>query len=91
MGSTDYACDDDGIAFITINNPSRKNAMTYQMIEQMYRHLTVAGNEARVVILTGAEDAFCAGIDLHFLSGICLLYTSPSPRDQRGSRMPSSA
>ena len=27
-------------------------------------------------------DAFCA---------TCLLYTSPSPRDQRGSRMPSSA
>ena len=24
-------------------------------------------------------------------SGDCLLYTSPSPRDQRGSRMPSSA
>ena len=24
-------------------------------------------------------------------SGRCLLYTSPSPRDQRGSRMPSSA
>ena len=25
------------------------------------------------------------------LAGACLLYTSPSPRDQRGSRMPSSA
>ena len=25
------------------------------------------------------------------LLGCCLLYTSPSPRDQRGSRMPSSA
>ena len=25
------------------------------------------------------------------LSNDCLLYTSPSPRDQRGSRMPSSA
>ena len=25
------------------------------------------------------------------LSDFCLLYTSPSPRDQRGSRMPSSA
>ena len=24
-------------------------------------------------------------------TGLCLLYTSPSPRDQRGSRMPSSA
>ena len=27
----------------------------------------------------------------HELSGICLLYTSPSPRDKRQSRMPSSA
>ena len=27
----------------------------------------------------------------HTLTEICLLYTSPSPRDQRGSRMPSSA
>ena len=26
-----------------------------------------------------------------FQAGACLLYTSPSPRDQRGSRMPSSA
>ena len=25
------------------------------------------------------------------LNNVCLLYTSPSPRDQRGSRMPSSA
>ena len=28
---------------------------------------------------------------LHELVHVCLLYTSPSPRDQRGSRMPSSA
>ena len=26
-----------------------------------------------------------------YIAKICLLYTSPSPRDQRGSRMPSSA
>ena len=26
-----------------------------------------------------------------YMRGNCLLYTSPSPRDQRGSRMPSSA
>ena len=43
-------------------------------------------------------DKFWGGssvlVDLHNVveSGICcLLYTSPSPRDQRGSRMPSSA
>ena len=31
--------------------------------------------------------------DFYYLSRatLCLLYTSPSPRDQRGSRMPSSA
>ena len=32
----------------------------------------------------------CAGCDRDDYDG-CLLYTSPSPRDQRGSRMPSSA
>ena len=34
---------------------------------------------SRWTLLTGMHD------------GRCLLYTSPSPRDQRGSRMPSSA
>ena len=33
-------------------------------------------------------EALCIGTELH---KTCLLYTSPSPRDQRGSRMPSSA
>ena len=31
------------------------------------------------------------GLDQPKLVQYCLLYTSPSPRDQRGSRMPSSA
>ena len=30
-------------------------------------------------------------LTINLLIGSCLLYTSPSPRDQRGSRMPSSA
>ena len=32
-----------------------------------------------------------AGISVHGYPGFCLLYTSPSPRDKRQSRMPSSA
>ena len=32
-----------------------------------------------------------AEIEGEYQKAICLLYTSPSPRDQRGSRMPSSA
>ena len=30
-------------------------------------------------------------VNIEVESNCCLLYTSPSPRDQRGSRMPSSA
>ena len=45
------------------------------------------------------EQGYNVGRIVSFLSGLpdtvpgatCLLYTSPSPRDQRGSRMPSSA
>ena len=49
----------------------------------------------RVFIVTGAARGIglaCAQRlvdDGHRI--VCLLYTSPSPRDQRGSRMPSSA
>ena len=35
--------------------------------------------------------AYVSEKDLTFTDYLCLLYTSPSPRDQRGSRMPSSA
>ena len=80
MTSTDYQCDNDGIATITINNPRRRNAMTYPMIEELYDNLSHASQEARVVILTGAEDAFCAGIDLNFLSEI--------PPEDRGIKVP---
>ena len=39
----------------------------------------------------GAFDLKACGYDDPILISGCLLYTSPSPRDQRGSRMPSSA
>ena len=38
-----------------------------------------------------AEDVMVEFAGAGLGTGSCLLYTSPSPRDQRGSRMPSSA
>ena len=44
-----------------------------------------------LVVLTSKIEAHVNGIISNMSINICLLYTSPSPRDQRGSRMPSSA
>ena len=41
--------------------------------------------------LFGYKKGAFSGADKDKKGLICLLYTSPSPRDQRGSRMPSSA
>ena len=41
--------------------------------------------------LSGVGAHHQNGVAERGLKTICLLYTSPSPRDQRGSRMPSSA
>ena len=46
-------------------------------------HALVQAKEADRIVRTGQATGA--------LHGVCLLYTSPSPRDQRGSRMPSSA
>ena len=44
------------------------------------------------LILVGKDSNVQDGTVMHTDMGYpCLLYTSPSPRDQRGSRMPSSA
>ena len=43
------------------------------------------------VIVNYPNSMLSSGIIKNFSINTCLLYTSPSPRDQRGSRMPSSA
>ena len=46
--------------------------------------------ENNLTVQRGRLDQRSANIDLN-QSKICLLYTSPSPRDRQKSRMPSSA
>ena len=47
--------------------------------------------ESRVAVSGDLVIDVQKGFELSQQSRLCLLYTSPSPRDQRGSRMPSSA
>ena len=51
-------------------------------------------SDIRVIEIADEQGEYCgrvlAGLGADVIK-VCLLYTSPSPRDQRGSRMPSSA
>ena len=56
------------------------------------RVIRVALQPAWVALIIGATLlAALGGLWAGLQQDTCLLYTSPSPRDQRGSRMPSSA
>lgn len=56
----------DGVATIKLNRPARRNAFTLAMIEEWRTHLRAAeyDDAVTVVVVTGAGDAFCSGIDL---------------------------
>ena len=57
---------DDAVLTLTLNRPRRKNALNADLWAALREALTAAGNDpdVRVVVLTGAGDAFCAGADL---------------------------
>jgi enoyl-CoA hydratase len=54
------------IALLTLDRPERKNALSIALRDEISGALEVlAGDEAlKVVVITGAGDAFCAGFDL---------------------------
>jgi len=57
---------DDAIATITLDRPAALNALTVPLKVELLSALTTIGADPaiRVVILTGAGRAFCAGQDL---------------------------
>ena len=56
----------DGILTLTLNRPDKLNAFTAKMLKEMVEVFTKvnADDDVRVIILTGAGRAFCAGADL---------------------------
>src|SRR5512146_14449 len=57
-----------GVATLTLNRPEKRNAISYRMMEEILQALDeVDASAARVLILTGADNAFCAGMDLQAL------------------------
>jgi methylglutaconyl-CoA hydratase len=59
---------DDAVAVLTFNRPERRNAISHTMITEILQALDeVKASVARALILTGAANAFCAGMDLQSL------------------------
>lgn len=57
--------DNPPIRTITLNRPERRNAMTREMQDELIEVLEkTAEGSFRVLILTGAGEAFCSGLDL---------------------------
>ncbi len=61
----------DGVGTITLNRPEKLNAASWQLAEELsgllYR--LRSDDTVRVILLTGAGRAFCAGGDVEFLAG----------------------
>lgn len=76
-----------GLATLTLNRPDKRNAMSPAMIEELLLALDeVEKGPTRVLILTGAGKAFCAGMDLDALKALAeesahTLLESKGPQD----------
>jgi len=63
--------DDGPIRSITLHRPERRNAMTPEMQLELIAALEeTASSSCRVVVLAGAGDAFCSGLDLSALKAV---------------------
>jgi methylglutaconyl-CoA hydratase len=62
---------DSGITTLTLNRPDKRNAISFELIDELIRALTeVKDSNARVLILTGAGKAFSSGLDLDNLRAL---------------------
>ena len=89
-----------GKMIILVDDPGRENEGDLTMLAEKVtpEAINFMRKHAGGLICMPMSGAICDQLDLPAQTarttnrmGTCLLYTSPSPRDQRGSRMPSSA
>lgn len=75
---------DGPIATITLSRPEKRNAISTQMMEDLLAALGDAeSSAARVVVITGAGKAFCAGMDLEGLQATASMSPSEHLEESR--------
>jgi 2-(1,2-epoxy-1,2-dihydrophenyl)acetyl-CoA isomerase len=75
----------DGVAWITLNRPARLNALNRSLMFSLLAELEalMADTDVRVLVITGAGRAFCAGGDVHNLDEV----TGQGPMPDRAARL----
>lgn len=65
----DIRTDDRGVAYVTLNAPDKRNALSARMISDLTDMAKTLGAEAatRAIVLGGAGKVFCAGGDLNWM------------------------
>ena len=76
-----FVVQENGTVSLPAVDPIPVRGLTIEQAEGLIKSVYTVAGRAGSSILTGQSKVIVT----------CLLYTSPSPRDQRGSRMPSSA
>ncbi|HEX3819898.1 MAG TPA: enoyl-CoA hydratase-related protein [Candidatus Sulfotelmatobacter sp.] len=73
-----------GIATVTLNRPEKRNAISFELIDDLLRAFDeVSKSDASVLILTGAGRAFCSGMDLDNLKGLLGRSTEQNLQDSQ--------
>ncbi len=72
------------IAMLTLNRPEKRNAISSDMIADLFSALAkIESNPARVLILTGVGKSFCAGMDLEELKSVATRSPAEHLEDSR--------
>ena len=78
--------DEDRIATVTLNRPDARNALSSDVLQRLSEVLrrAEADDDVDVIILTGTDPAFCAGLDLKELGATGSNLGATSPGRERG-------
>lgn len=61
----DIKAHDDGVWVVTLNRPTKRNALNADTVEEMVEFFAAAPRAGvRAIVLAGSGDHFCAGLDL---------------------------
>jgi len=72
------------VATLTLNRPEKRNAISFELIDDLVRALDEAAkSDAIVLIVTGAGKAFCSGMDLDNLKALLGRTTEQNLQDSQ--------